>query len=266
MSEKAHLRSTDVRDIYHTEYFLERVDGYDEFASFDGSPKSLFSRARRNFELLSVRPGERLLDLGCGRGEIAIAAGVAGAVAVGCDFSQGAIRLARGKAREIEARLGRSIHTSFICAIATEGTFAPNSFDHIYMAEFVEHVAPQELAVILRSAHRWLRQGGRIFIYTHPNRWARRTYPLMRAYTRAATGVDTGAIPPDMTHPDYKKLHLNEQSYLSLRRALGRAGFRDVRVRFDRPDTPGRCAPLKRLFLYQVLFGYDIVGQGTKRA
>jgi len=81
MSHKHTLRSIDVRDVYQQEYFLQRVDGYDQFAQFDGTPQTLFDRARRNLELLDIHPGDYFLDLGCGHGEVAIAAGFPGAIA-----------------------------------------------------------------------------------------------------------------------------------------------------------------------------------------
>jgi len=45
MSHKHTLRSIDVRDAYQQEYFLQRVDGYDQFVQFDGTPQTLFDRA-----------------------------------------------------------------------------------------------------------------------------------------------------------------------------------------------------------------------------
>jgi cyclopropane fatty-acyl-phospholipid synthase-like methyltransferase len=81
MSHKHTLRSVDVRDVYQQEYFLQRVDGYDQFDQFDRTPQTLFDRARRNLELLDIHPGDYFLDLGCDRGEVAIAAGFLGAIA-----------------------------------------------------------------------------------------------------------------------------------------------------------------------------------------
>lgn len=263
MNHRHTLRSIDVRDIYHQEYFLQRVDGYDRFAQFDGTTKTLFERARRNLELLDIHPGEYFLDLGCGRGEVAIAAGFIGAIAVGCDFSHDAIVLAQQKMRSIEQNSGRNIRTSFMCAIATENMFRPNSFDKVLMSEFIEHVSPQERDVILRNVRRWLKPGGKVLIYTFPNRWSRYTYPLMRWYVRIRNGVDMGERPDDTTHPDYTKYHLNEQSYFSLYFALRRAGFREVHVWFD-SHSSGRFSIIKRTFLYNLLFGSNLTGVGIK--
>jgi len=263
MSHKHTLRSTDVRDIYHQEYFLQRVDGYDRFAQFDGTKETLFERARRNLELLDIHPGEYFLDLGCGRGEVAITAGVMGAITVGCDFSHDAIVLAQQKLRSIKQSSSRNIRTSFVCAIATENIFQPNSFDKILMSEFVEHISPQERDIVLKNARTWLRPGGKVLIYTFPNRWSRYTYPLMRWYVRIRNGVDMGKRPDDTTHPDYAKYHINEQNYFSLYFALRRAGFREVHVWFD-SHIDGRFSIIKRTFLYNLLFGSNLTGVGVK--
>lgn len=264
MRSSKSVRSIDVRDVYHQEYFLQRVDGYDQFDAFDGTSAALFDRARRNYELLKIQAGETFLDLGCGRGEVTIAAATAGATAVGCDFSQDAIILAGRKAREIAQKRGQPLRCSFLCGVATDDLFSPNSFDKILMSEFAEHVAPEEFAVILRNTYRWLKPGGRLLVFTYPNRWTRRVHPFLRIYVRLTQGVDMGRRPEDTLHPDYQKLHLNEQSYISLRRAFLHAGFRRVRVWFDQPADSGRFSLIKRTLLYRMLFHSNLTALGTK--
>ena len=63
-------KSTDVIEIYNSEYFLKNVDGCNEFAEFDGKFGSLFPRYQRNIELLHLQPNHNLLEIGCGRGEV----------------------------------------------------------------------------------------------------------------------------------------------------------------------------------------------------
>lgn len=264
MSHKQKLRSIDVRDVYHQEYFLQRVDGHDQFARFDGTPQTLFDRARRNLELLDVHSGEYFLDLGCGRGEVAIAAGFLGAVAFGCDFSYDAIMLAKQKLMSIKRSSGREIQTSFLCAVATDDIFRSNVFDKVLMSEFIEHISPYERKIVLENVRKWLKPSGKLLIYTYPNRWSRHTYPLMRWYVRWRTGIDIGVRPDDTLHPDYAKLHLNEQSYLSLYVALWRAGFRQIRVWFDSPTPSGRLRIIKLSLLYNVLFGGNLTALGVK--
>lgn len=260
------LRSTDVRDVYHAEYFTDRVDGHAAFAAFDGTPATLFDRARRNLELLAPQPGERLLELGCGRGEVVLAAAAAGTPAVGVDFAPAALALARARQRTIEAQRGAPLPASFVAGAAAEVAFAPASFDCALLAEFIEHIAPAEAAVALRNLRGWLRPGGRVLVYTYPNVWARRSYPLMRSWANRVRGMQLPDRPEDTTHPDYQRLHLNEQSPRSLARALQRAGFVGVRVWLDTPREAGGLALLKNTPLYRNLFGYNLVATASTRA
>ncbi|MGQ9877171.1 MAG: methyltransferase domain-containing protein [Chloroflexus sp.] len=93
---------------------------------------------------------------------------------------------------------------------ATDNIFRSNTFDKILMSEFIEHISPHERRIVLENVRKWLKPGGKLLIYTFPNRWSRRTHPLMRLYLRWRTGIDIGACPDDTLHPDYSKLHLNE--------------------------------------------------------
>jgi SAM-dependent methyltransferase len=227
------IKSTDVRGIYQAEYFLKRVDGFDQFDLFDGTQETLFARARRNFGLLSIKSGEYFLDVGCGRGEVVIAAGLVGAYATGCDFSLSALFLASRKAIEIERHFGEKAKVLFVCGSATEIRFINNSFDKILLSEFIEHISEEEAKIVLNRAYDWLKPGGTIVIYTYPNRWARKAYPLYRFCMLIWKGITLPATPPDTIHPEYRKLHLNEQTLFSLWRNLKKSGFTHIRVWFD---------------------------------
>src|SRR5262249_21209703 len=63
----------------------------------------LFSRylekdAERFFQRLGVTPGTRLLDVGCGAGQLALIAARAGAQVIGCDISTNWLEKARARA------------------------------------------------------------------------------------------------------------------------------------------------------------------------
>lgn len=63
--------------IYHREYYLEDCEGHREFARHRGLRPS--RRLKKVVELLRVRKGDRVIDLGCGRGEVALQLSLAGA-------------------------------------------------------------------------------------------------------------------------------------------------------------------------------------------
>jgi SAM-dependent methyltransferase len=108
-------------------------------------------------ELLSARPGEHVLDLGCGPGESAfgIAERVPGVRVTGIDVSASMIRFA-------ELRRRFEVHRSelsFLEADAMALPFADATFDAVVGHSFL-YLVPDAIAV-LREARRVLRPGGR---------------------------------------------------------------------------------------------------------
>src|SRR5512132_1579084 len=54
--------------------------------------------ADRFFQRLGIKPGTRLLDVGCGAGQLALIAARAGAKVTGCDIATNWIEMARARA------------------------------------------------------------------------------------------------------------------------------------------------------------------------
>ncbi len=95
------MKSTDVVDIYHQNYFLNAVDGYREFLTFDGTEGTLFDRYKRNIDALDLKPSENFLEIGCGRGEIVMYHAKSGGYSMGVDYSSDAIALAIQKRNDL---------------------------------------------------------------------------------------------------------------------------------------------------------------------
>ena len=107
-----------------------------------------------------VRPGDTVLDAGCGTGDLAFDCAAAGAATVlGVDFAEPMLALARGKARTGRAsRLTAAV--SFAAADATRLPLADASVD-VWCAAFVLRNVP-DLDAALAEARRVLRPGGRL--------------------------------------------------------------------------------------------------------
>ncbi len=112
---------------------------------------------RRDFALANVRPGERVLDLGCGAGEIAAALAAAGARVTGVEVAQAAVDRARREHPELDVRLAE---------IDGPLPFDDCSFDVVWSSEVIEHVA--DTARWLSEARRVLVPAGRLLLTT-PN-------------------------------------------------------------------------------------------------
>ncbi|HEX5224840.1 MAG TPA: class I SAM-dependent methyltransferase [Solirubrobacteraceae bacterium] len=116
-------------------------------------PPALELRAR--FLLGAVRSGERVLDVGCGEGELAARLVRAGAQVLAVDVAEEALRRAREAHPELELRV-----------IDAEGEWdLPDAaFDVVWAGEVIEHVA--DTAVWLSEARRVLRPGGALLLST----------------------------------------------------------------------------------------------------
>ena len=121
-----------------------------------------------------LRSGSRLLEIGCGAGNLLLQAAVAGSYPVALDLSMQALTFVRSRLQE--AASGSEAPNGFLClqAVGEALPFRESSFDGVILSEVVEHLeAPQHS---IREAVRVLCSGGRLLVTT-PN--YRSFWPLM---------------------------------------------------------------------------------------
>ncbi|GIU84824.1 MAG: methyltransferase [Acidimicrobiales bacterium] len=116
------------------------------------------------YDRLGLRPGQRLLDLGCGFGRHAFEARRRGAHVVACDISSEELRrvAATFEAMHLAGEVVPGTMGACVQADATRLPFADATFDRIIAAEVLEHV-PDDLAALSELA-RVLRPGGTIAV------------------------------------------------------------------------------------------------------
>ncbi len=78
---------------YTREYFESCCQGYDEFTASHGEQLPL--RLSIPLYLTNITPGMRVVDIGCGRGELVINCARLGARTWGIDYARAALLLAR---------------------------------------------------------------------------------------------------------------------------------------------------------------------------
>jgi SAM-dependent methyltransferase len=208
-------------ELYTREYFTTDCEGYDLFLQ---GTEGLPERIAEALESAGDLRGKRVLDIGCGRGELVCEAVRRGAAAVGIDYSQAAIELSRERLDTMDEPLrGRA---EFYLADAKGLAFEGGSFDVVFLVDVYEHLYPYEIEHTLAEVKRVLRPGGRLIVHTGPNTWFYRFgYPLVR---EAARRLLRKEFPEDLRGQYDDVMHVNEQNPLSLHRGLTAAGFQAV--------------------------------------
>jgi len=222
---------------YSKEYFLTESDGWAEYLASKGL--ILPPRLQTVWNYLDIKPGLRILDVGCGRGEILVHCGLQNAQAVGIDYSHAALELACDSIREI-VKTGKYYFKmpGLILGNAQWLPFPNNTFDRVVMSDVIEHLYQSELESALREVHRVLVPGGMLLVHTMPNLWYYLYgYPLFRLVQKLR-GIQLPADPRERYC--FREVHVNEQSPRSLNTTLSRIGFSRWRVwLYDYRDYAG---------------------------
>jgi len=227
---KPKISSPILSSAYTQEYYMSDCAGHHNFASSGG--EQLPQRLQRPLEIAAPQPGERLLDLGCGRGELAHHCRKHGASVWGLDFASAALDIAQNFQGQ---------NLAFQQAEAQYLPFEKDSFDTVFMLDIVEHLHHPELQRSLSEVWRVLRPGGKLIIHSMPNLdYYRYGYPLYRVVAR----LGGRRLPPDPRHRwAHPHLHVNEQTPKQLRISLQNHLF-DSRVwlenlqEFEHEDNP----------------------------
>ncbi len=233
-------------DLYTEEYFRGACEGFHEFNETRG--ERLSRRLQAAFALAEIIPGMRVLDVGCGRGEILRHCTRLGAHACGVDYAPAAVSIARegsGENTVTENPVSR--------ADAKALPLPDEEFDRVLLFDVVEHLFPWELQQALLEARRVMKPDGLLAVHTAPNAWYDRyAYPFVRLFRiLCGQGAAYPANPRALNVAANVDVHVNEQSAFSLWLTLRRAGFRG-RVWLQSPPQnriePGLLTALRNVF------------------
>jgi SAM-dependent methyltransferase len=197
------------------------------------------------FLLKLTRPGDQVLEVGCGGGLLAMALARAGRRVLATDVAAVILDIARERAAGIE-------NIEFVKVDGLELPAEADALDFAYSVEVLEHLHPDDVPTHLAELHRVLRPGGRCWILT-PNAIGGQS-----AAERFGVDVEVDA-----------DVHLKEWRYAELDEMLARTGFRDVRSPWHHlrvgPLFPVRAfarlerlpRPLLRSHLVRLALGVD---------
>ena len=160
---------------------------------------------RRGLLLAELRPGERVLDLGCGAGRFLAALRDAGADAVGVELAAAALERARRNVAGADLRL-----------VEPDGSLplGHREVDLVWCSEVLEHVP--DTGAFLNELRRVLRPGGRALITVPDHGRLRRTLIALARHER---------------HYDPLGQHVRFYTRRSLARTLAATGFVEVSFR-----------------------------------
>jgi demethylmenaquinone methyltransferase/2-methoxy-6-polyprenyl-1,4-benzoquinol methylase len=151
-----------------------------------------------------IAGGDKVLEIGCGTGTLAILCAEKGASVVGFDISPQMLSIANKKIRE--RNLTDRIQLEEMGAIEMDKAFNSDTFDKIVSTLVFSEFYSDEQKYVLREAHRVLKHGGLIIIAdeVRPNSLAKRisqllvriplmviTYILTQASTKALKGIES---------------------------------------------------------------------------
>ena len=175
-------------------------------------------RWRRATAEAVVRPGERVLDVCCGTGDLALACAREGARVTGVDFSDRMLERARRKAPHLE----------WIRGDALALPFADGEFDGVTVGFGIRNVEDLELG--LRELRRVLRAGGRagILEITRPRGLLA---PFFRVWFDGVVPLLGKVLPGGAAYTYLPASVRRFPGPDALARALRESGFRGVRYR-----------------------------------
>jgi len=149
----------------------------------------------------AASPGKRVLDIGCGTGEVSLACAARGAQVVAIDIDAGMLEIARAK--PVPREWGGTIEWLELGMAEVQDRFAEAHFDAIVSCLLFSELSPDEQAYALDIAHSRLVVGGRLVIAdeTLPSTaWARAWYHLRRLPLVALTYVLTQTSTQPVEH------------------------------------------------------------------
>jgi phosphoethanolamine N-methyltransferase len=111
---------------------------------------------------LNIKPGTRVLDVGCGLGGNMLFFANKGCFVHGIDISGVMVSIASERylkyPAEIQQRISVQVGDVF------DSNFIPNSFDVICCRDFLMHFSDSDKEILLSKFHRWLAPGGSVLI------------------------------------------------------------------------------------------------------
>lgn len=160
-------------ELYDKNYYLHSLPGLEHAEN----PDVIDEAVSETIRVGNIKPGQRILDFGCGRGTCAIALAKYGCTVVGVDFSQEAIDFARGYIKRFPEDLQKRVSFS---RLEIKNLGFEQEFDAVVLNQVYEHLQDWELEGLMQKFKKALKPGGALVISTPNLNYERFLYPLKR--------------------------------------------------------------------------------------
>lgn len=270
--------------VYTKKYYLTDCTGHEEFKESHGKRLDIaLSELTKHF---SINKEMKILDIGCGRGEIVFYCAFKGAKSTGIDYSGASIELAEYARSKMPEKIRRN--TKFIKMDAKNLKFIKSSFDLIIMSGVVEHLYPEELELVFEQIKRVLKPKGKLIISTAPNRifneitYKYYCYPVSAFWVSLWNKLTKSkypniAKPHDIRTESHHIMHVNEPTFFSLNNLYKKFSFNGtiqstnitvIKQKLSIKDSLFNLFvflhPLSTKFPLNILFGSDFISVLTK--
>lgn len=175
--------------------------------------------------LLDIKPGERVLDVGCEAGAMMTYCGLLGGEVSGIDLCPESVAQANSYMREFGIR-GRAV-----VADAKKLPFPDNYFDKAVSSDFFEHLNYDDKIISLKELMRVIKPSGKLLIKT-PNLTYLRTARLIKQLNRTLKLKNPFKVIIPHTHGEAHQ-HIGLSSRKKLIAAIKAAGFINFRCHFS---------------------------------
>jgi len=186
-----------------------------------------------------VRAKERVLDVACGTGVVAITAALRGATVSGLDLTPALIERARKNAGVA------GVNAEFIEGDAEALPYPDGTFD-VVLSQFGHIFAPRP-ALAMREMLRVLKKGGRVAFSTWPpEHFTGRLFSFIARHAAPPPGVDPPAPPPLWGDPNIIRERLGD-AITDLKFARGMLVAPALSIAHFRTAQEATIGPLKKL-------------------